>query len=146
MGSASTVGISLSELITVGVFIVGVLWALGKLNMRQFAAALDEKFRSGRVRIDTLETSIGAKFTASDQRIDDRFKTIDNKLISFDPLHGEIARVDKDLMAVRLEMSQQYVRSDGLQRLDDKISRLFGEVFDKLDNKADKAECQRHHQ
>lgn len=146
MDSASTVGITLSELITVGVFIVGVLWALGKLNMRQFAAVLDEKFRSGRVRIDTLEASIGAKFTASDQRIDDRFKTIDTKLMSFDPLHGEIARVDKDLLLVRLEMSEKFVRSDRLQNLDEKISRLFGEVFDKLDAKADKAECQRHRQ
>ncbi len=117
MDSASTVGISLSELSVVAGVIVGALWALGKIGLTQFRVMVDE-----------------------------RFQTIDNKLRSFDPLHGELARVDKDLLQVRLEMSQQYVRSDGLQRLDDKISRLFSEVFDKLDAKADKAECQRHHQ
>ena len=146
MDSASTVGITLSELSTVAVAIVGVLWALGKLNMRQFADSLDEKFKAGRVRIDTLETSITAKFIASDQRIDERFATIDNKLRTFDPLHGELARVDKDLLKIRLEMAENFVRSDRLQRLDDKITRLFGEVFNKLDAKADKEECQRHHQ
>jgi hypothetical protein len=145
MNSATEVGISFYELLGVAVFIVGVLWALGKLNMRQFATSLDEKFKSGRIRIDTLEASIGAKFTASDQRIDDRFKTIDTKLMSFDPLHGEIARIDMDVMTVRLEMSEKFVRSDRLQHLDDKITRLFGEVFDKLDSKADKAMCDRVH-
>lgn len=130
MDSASTVGISLSELITVGVFIVGVLWALGKLGMNQYLARMDEKFK------------------ASDTRNDDRFKTIDSKLQTFDPLHGELARVDRDLLQIRLDVSErleQYIKSDALQRLDDKITRLFGEVFDKLDSKADKAECQREH-
>ena len=146
MDSASTVGISLSELSAVAGVIIGALWVLGKLNMRQFAASLDEKFKSGRIRIDTLEASITQKFVTSDQRIDDRFKTIDNKLMSFDPLHGELARVDKDLLKIRLEMAENFVRSDRLQHLDDKITRLFGEVFDKLDSKADKAECIREHQ
>lgn len=116
MNSATEVGISFSELIGVAVCIVGVLWMLGKIGLQQFRTMIDE-----------------------------RFATIDEKLRSFDPLHGELARVDKDLLRVRLEMSQQYVRSDGLQRLDDKITRLFGEVFDKLDSKADKSECDRAH-
>lgn len=141
MNSATAVGVTLGELLTVAMMIVGVLWGLGKLNMRQFATSLDEKFKAGRIRIDTLEASIAAKFLTSDQRNDDRFKTIDTKLMSFDPLHGEIARVDKEVMAVRLEMSEKFVRSDRLQHLDDKITRLFGEVFDKLDAKADKADC-----
>lgn len=148
MDSASTVGITLSELITVGVFIVSVLWILVKIGMGQFADSLDEKFKAGRVRIDTLETSITAKFIASDQRIDERFATIDNKLRTFDPLHGELARVDKDLIQIRLDVSErlgQYIKADALQRLDDKITRLFGEVFDKLDSKADKSECVREH-
>lgn len=144
MNSASAVGITLSELFGVAGVIVGVLWMLGKMNMRQFADSLDEKFKAGRVRIDTLEANIAAKFVTSDQRNDDRFKTIDTKLMSFDPLHGEIARVDKEVMAVRLEMSERFVKSDRLQLLDDKITRLFGEVFDKLDSKADKAECEKH--
>ena len=116
MDTSSTVGISLSELVSVAAAIVGIMWALGKVALAQFKTILDQ-----------------------------RFETIDTKLKTFDPLHGELARVDKDLVQVRLEMSQNYVRSDGLQRLDDKITRLFGEVFNKLDSKADKSECDAHH-
>ena len=142
MDSASTVGITLSELITVGVFIVGVLWALGKIGMGQYMKRMDEKFSASDKRMDE-------KFKASDTRNDDRFKTIDSKLQTFDPLHGELARVDKDLMQARLDFAERlekYIRSDALQRLDDKITRLFGEVFDKLDSKVDKSECIKRHQ
>lgn len=138
MNSATAVGVTLGELVSVAVFIVGALGALGKMGMSQYMKRMDEKFTASDLRID-------AKFKASDTRTDDRFKTIDEKLQSFDPLHGELVRIDKDLLKIRLEMSQEYVKSDGLQRLDDKITRLFGEVFNKLDNKADKEECQRHH-
>ncbi len=116
MDSHSTVGISLQELISVAAAIVGVLWMLGKIGLAQFMA-----------------------------RIEDRFVTIDTKLKTFDPLHGELARVDKDLIQVRLEMATQYPKSDALQRLDDKITKLFHEIFLKLDNKADKSECSSHH-
>ena len=116
MNSASTVGISLSELSAVAGVIVGALWALGRLAVSQL-----------------------------DQRINAKFAAIDNKLRTFDPLHNELARVDKDLIQVRLEMATQYSKADALQRLDDKITRLFGEVFDNLDSKADKAECIREH-
>lgn len=119
MNSATTVGITLYELVSVAVAIVGVLWMLGKIAFAQFKTM-----------------------------IDDRFQTIDTKLRTFDPLHGELARVDKDLIQIRLDVSErlgQYIKSDALQRLDDKITRLFGEVFDKLDSKADKSECDRHH-
>ena len=119
MDSTSTVGITLSELVAVAGFIVAALWALGKMGLSQFRAMIDE-----------------------------RFATIDTKLRTFDPLHGELARVDKDLIQVRLDVSErlgQYIKSDALQRLDDKITRLFGEVFDKLDSKADKIDCDREH-
>ena len=116
MDSHSTVGISLGELISVAVAIVGVLWSLGKIGLAQFMT-----------------------------RVDDRFKTIDAKLKTFDPLHADFQRVDKDLVQIRLEMATKYVPQEGLQRLDDKITRLFGEVFDKLDSKADKSECAEHH-
>lgn len=116
MDSNSTVGISLQELVSVAAAIVGVLWMLGKLGLAQFMS-----------------------------RIDDRFQTIDSKLKTFDPLHGELARVDKDLIQVRLEMSQNYVRHEGLTRLTQRMEQLFKEVFDKLDSKADKDECDRFH-
>lgn len=145
MDTATQVGVSLGELATVAVAIVGVLWALGKLNMRQFSDSIDEKFKSGRSRIDTLEASITAKFVTSDQRIDSQFATIDTKLKSFDPLHGELARVDKDLIQVRLEMSQNYVRQEGIRVLTTRMEQLFREVFDKLDSKADKSECDKVH-
>ncbi len=116
MDSHSTVGISLQELVSVAVAIVGVLWMLGRVGLSQFMS-----------------------------RIDDRFVAIDTKLKTFDPLHGELARVDKDLIQVRLEMSQNYVRQEGLTRLTQRMEQLFKEVFDKLDNKADKAECERFH-
>lgn len=116
MTSGSEVGITLSELVSVAAAIVGVLWMLGKIGLSQFMS-----------------------------RIDDRFKTIDMKLKTFDPLHGELARVDKDLIQVRLEMSQNYVRQEGLSRLTTRMEQLFKEVFDKLDSKADKSECGNHH-
>lgn len=116
MDSASTVGISLSELVAVAVALIGVLWLFGKLALSQFRALLDARFAS-----------------------------IDSKLRSFDPLHGELTRIDRELVAVRLEMATAYVRQDGLQRLDEKITRLFGEVFNKLDSKADKSECDKVH-
>jgi hypothetical protein len=78
-------------------------------------------------------------------RIDDRFVAIDTKLKTFDPLHGELARVDKDLIQVRLEMSQNYVRQEGLRQLTLRMEQLFKEVFDKLDSKVDRNECERFH-
>jgi len=116
MDSGSTVGISLSELVAVAVVIVGALWTLGKIGLSQFKNMIDE-----------------------------RFATIDTKLKTFDPLHGELARVDKDLVQVRLEMSQQYVRQEGIRVLTTRMEQLFKEVFDKLDSKADKTECIREH-
>ena len=117
MDSASTVGISLSELSAVACVIIGALWVLGKIGLIQFRTMIDE-----------------------------RFATIDAKLRSFDPLHGELARVDKDLIQVRLEMSQNYVRQEGIRVLTTRMEDLFKQVFVKLDSKADKAECQRYHQ
>lgn len=116
MDSGSTVGISLSELVAVAVVIVGALWTLGKIGLSQFKNMIDE-----------------------------RFATIDTKLKTFDPLHGELARVDKDLVQVRLEMSQQYVRQEGIRVLTTRMEQLFKEVFDKLDSKADKSECDKVH-
>lgn len=127
MNTATSVGIELHELITVAIAIVGVLWTLGKVGMGQYLRRMDEKF------------------AASDRRIDDRFVTIDTKLKTFDPLHGELARVDKDLIQVRLEMSQNYVRQEGIRHLTERMETLFKEVFNKLDSKADKSECGAHH-
>lgn len=116
MTSGSEVGITMSELVSVAAAIVGVLWMLGKIGLAQFMA-----------------------------RIEDRFVTIDTKLKTFDPLHGELARVDKDLIQVRLEMSQNYVRQEGIMRLTSRMEELFKEVFAKLEAKADKSECGNHH-
>jgi F0F1-type ATP synthase membrane subunit b/b' len=116
MTPVSEVGITLNELIAVAVVIVGALWALGKIGMGQYM-----------------------------KRMDDRFKEIDSKLRTFDPLHGELARVDKDLIQVRLEMATTYVRQDGIRQLTKRMEDLFKEVFDKLENKADKSECASHH-
>lgn len=127
MNSATAVGIELHELVAVAAAIVGVLWMLGKMGMGQYLKRMDEKF------------------AASDRRIDDRFVTIDTKLKTFDPLHGELARVDKDLIQVRLEMSQNYVRQEGIRHLTERMETLFKEVFAKLDSKADKSECANHH-
>lgn len=116
MTSGTEVGITLNELVSVAAAIVGVLWMLGKIGLAQFMT-----------------------------RIEDRFLTIDSKLKTFDPLHGELARVDKDLIQVRLEMSQNYVRQEGLRHLTERMETLFKEVFNRLDSKADKAECGAHH-
>lgn len=116
MDSHSTVGISLQELVTVAAAIVGVLWLLGKMGLAQFMS-----------------------------RIDDRFQTIDSKLKTFDPLHEDFKRIDKDLIQVRLEMSQNYVRQEGIRHLTERMETLFKEVFAKLDSKADKSECAAHH-
>ncbi len=122
-----TQGIELHELVSVAAVIVGALWAIGKVGMNQYLKSMDEKFK------------------ASDLRIEDRFQTVDAKLKTFDPLHGELARVDKDLIQVRLEMSQNYVRQEGIMRLTSRMEELFKEVFAKLEAKADKSECGNHH-
>jgi F0F1-type ATP synthase membrane subunit b/b' len=114
--TATAVGISLTELVTVAVAIIGALWALGKIALSQFKAILDQ-----------------------------RFQTIDAKLATFDPLHGELVRVDKDLVQVRLEMATNFVRQDGIRQLTVRMEQLFKEIFDKLDTKADKSECAIHH-
>lgn len=119
--------ITLGQLLAVAVAIVSALWALGKIGMSQYMKRMDEKF------------------AASDKRIDDKFLTVDNKLKTFDPLHGELARVDKDLVQVRLEMATSYVRQDGIRQLTTRMEQLFKEVFDKLESKADKSECSAHH-
>jgi hypothetical protein len=116
MDSGSTIGISLGELLSVAIGIVGVLWMLGKIGLSQFMT-----------------------------RVDDRFRTIDSKLQSFDSLHTELSRVDKDLVQVRLEMSEKFVRQEGIRQLTTRMEQLFKEVFDKLDSKADKSECEKIH-
>lgn len=116
MDAHTTVGISLQELVSVAAAIVGVLWMLGRIGLAQFMA-----------------------------RIEDRFVTIDTKLKTFDPLHEDFKRIDKDLIQVRLEMSQNYVRQEGLNRLTSRMEELFKEVFAKLESKADKSECSSHH-
>jgi hypothetical protein len=116
MNSATSVGVELHELVSVAAAIVGILWMLGKIGLAQFMA-----------------------------RIEDKFNTVDLKLKTFDPLHGELARVDKDLIQVRLEMSTTYVRQEGIRTLTTRMEQLFKEVFDKLDSKADKSECGNHH-
>lgn len=116
MNSATAVGITLSELVGVAGAIVGVLWMLGKIGLQQFRTMIYE-----------------------------RFATIDTKLKTFDPLHGELARVDKDLVQVRLEMATNFVRQEGVRQLQVRMEQLFTEVFDKLDAKADKSECDRMH-
>lgn len=136
--AATQVGTTLGELLSVAGMIVGALWMLGKIGMNQYMKRMDEKFKASDARIDE-------KFKASDTRNDDRFKTIDTKLQTFDPLHGELARVDKDLIQVRLEMSQNYVRQEGIRVLTTRMEDLFKQVFEKLDSKADKAECDKVH-
>lgn len=136
--AATQVGTTLGELLSVAGMIVGALWMLGKIGMNQYMKRMDEKFKASDARIDE-------KFKASDTRNDDRFKTIDAKLQTFDPLHGELARVDKDLVQVRLEMSQNYVRQEGIRILTTRMEDLFKQVFEKLDSKADKAECDKVH-
>jgi hypothetical protein len=116
MNSASAIGISLGELLSVAVGIVGVLWMLGKIGLSQFMA-----------------------------RVDDRFLTIDTKLKTFDSLHGDLARVDKDLVQVRLEMATNFVRQEGLRIMQSRMEQLFKEVFDKLDAKMDKVDCDKVH-
>ncbi len=120
-------GVTFGQLLSVAIAIVGALWALGKIGMSQYMKRMDEKF------------------AASDKRIDDKFLTVDNKLKTFDPLHGELARVDKDLVQVRLEMATNFVRQEGIRHLTERMETLFKEVFDKLDSKADKSECHTHH-
>lgn len=120
-------GVTFGQLLSVALGIVSALWALGKIGMGQYMKRMDEKF------------------AASDKRIDDKFLTVDNKLKTFDPLHGELARVDKDLVQVRLEMATNFVRQEGLRHLTERMETLFKEVFAKLDSKADKSECASHH-
>lgn len=127
MNSATSVGVELHELITVAAVIIGALWALGKMGMAQYLKRMDEKL------------------VAISSRIDDRFQTVDIKLKTFDPLHGELARVDKDLVQVRLEMATNFVRQEGLRNMQTRMEQLFKEVFDKLDAKMDKSECDRVH-
>ncbi len=136
--AATQVGTTLGELLSVAGLIVGALWMLGKIGMNQYMKRMDEKFTTSDKRMDE-------KFKANDSRNDDRFKTIDAKLQTFDPLHGELARVDKDLIQVRLEMSQNYVRQEGIRVLTTRMEDLFKQVFEKLDSKADKAECDKVH-
>lgn len=116
MNSATYVGVTFGELVSVAAVIVAVLWTLGKIGLTQFKTMIDS-----------------------------RFETIDEKLKSFDPLHGELARLDKDLMQVRLEMATNFVRQEGLRRIETKMEQLFDQVFKKLDSKVDKAECERSH-
>lgn len=120
-------GVTFGQLLSVALGIVSALWALGKIGMGQYMKRMDEKF------------------AASDKRIDDKFLTVDNKLKTFDLLHGELARVDKDLVQVRLEMATNFVRQEGLRYLTDRMETLFKEVFAKLDSKVDKSECASHH-
>ena len=114
---------NLSQLIGINIVVILIIWGLFKTVMNQYA-----------------------------DRMEERFRNIDTKLKTFDPLHGELARVDKDLVQVRLEMSQNYVRQDGLRYLADRLDAMslkmengFKEVFAKLDSKADKSECDKFH-
>lgn len=116
MNSATSVGITLGELLSVAAAIVAALWMLGKIGLSQFKAMLDARFAS-----------------------------IDAKLRTFDSLHEKVALVDKDLVQVRLEMATHYVRQEGIRVLQTRMEQLFTEIFDKLDNKQDKLACPPSH-
>ena len=117
----------MGELVSVAVAIIGILWGLGKSGLRQLLEKID------------------VRFVNSDKNTALKFEAIDQKLKSFDPLHGELARVDKDLVQVRLEMATNFVRQEGLRHLQSRMEELFADVFDKLDSKADKTECEKVH-
>lgn len=116
MNSATEVGVSLGELLFVASLIVGAIWALGKIAVGQL-----------------------------NERINIKFKIIDDKLATFDTLHSKLSAVDKDLVQVRLEMATNFVRQEGLRHLQVRMEQLFTEVFERLDAKQDKAACQTIH-
>jgi len=103
---------SLAQLLGANTLAVFAIWFLGKMAISQL-----------------------------NDRIEARFIAMERKLSSLDTLHSEINRVDKDLVQIRLEMATNFVRGTGLDNLTRRMEQLFKEVFDKLDSKADKANC-----
>jgi len=131
---AQEISASLSEIVGLAVVLIGAFWTIGSIAVREVKKSIDEKFTATNERIDE-------RFQASADRQDQKFRTIDDKLATFDALHTKLAAVDKDLVQVRLEMATNFVRQEGLQRLQQRMEALFKEVFDKLDAKADKVDC-----
>lgn len=126
--STTVIALSLGELGAILLVVVGAYWGLGKMLVSQFTQRMEEKFAANKSNLDTKIDEIG------------------KKLASFDTLHTELSRVDKDLIQVRLEMAQNFVRQEGLRRLELRMEELFREAFNKLEAKADKSECVRFHQ
>ena len=85
------------------VAVVGGFWAIGKSLVAQFEKRMDERFES-----------ISKRFSG----IEDEFK--------------EIARIDRDVSALRIEMMREYVRAGALERLEAKIADGFAALSGKL--------------
>jgi hypothetical protein len=84
--------------------LVAGFWAIGKMLIAQFEKRMDERFES-----------IAARFSG----IEDEFK--------------EIARIDRDVAALRIEMMREYVRSGALERLEAKIAEGFNALNARLE-------------
>jgi hypothetical protein len=84
--------------------LVAGFWAIGKTLIAQFEKRMDERFES-----------IAARFSG----IEGEFK--------------EIARIDRDVAALRIEMMREYVRSGALERLEAKIAEGFAALNARLE-------------
>lgn len=75
-----------------------------------------------------------AQFT---KQVEAKFKQLDDKLAVS---QNEWVRLDKELVAIRLLLAQEYVRFAALDKLELQIDANFRLVFEKLDSKAGKEE------
>lgn len=81
-----------------------------------------------------------------EKRVDERFGSIANRLSGIEDEFKEIARIERDVAALRIEMMREYVRSGAFDRLEAKITDGFTALSVKLDNKIGKEECASHRQ
>lgn len=81
-----------------------------------------------------------------EKRLDDRFESINKNMSNSDQTLQkqslEWARLDRDLMAIRVELAERYAKIADLAQIREDINSGFTRLYDKLDNKVSKSECE----
>lgn len=129
---ANSVTLDISHILWFVGLLTTIFGVLFKLLVGQVEKRLDEKFSS----MEEKFKEINYKFSKSE------ITDADNKL--------EQARIEKDLLLMRIEMSDKYVKSEALNALRSdlqetraEISKGFEKLTDKLDTKVSKEDCAR---
>lgn len=112
-----TINLDFGHIIALVIAFAGLYTGLGKILISQVEKRLDERFEG-----------INKNMSHADQALQKQSL--------------EWARLDRDLMAIRVELAERYAKIADLSQIREDINQGFTRLYDKLDNKVSKSECE----